>query len=90
MGTWRDFEKKLLSDPEVKKEYDRLAPRYALISELIEARIKHGLSQKQLAEKIGTKQSAIARLETGNINPSIEFLQKVASAMGRTLTIQIK
>lgn len=90
MTKWEDLEKQLLSDPEVKREYDKLQPRYALISQLIEARIKKGLSQKELAEKIGTKQSAIARLESGNINPSLEFLQKVVSAMGRTLNIHIK
>ncbi len=90
MRNWRDLRKELLSDPEVKKEYDRLQPRYALVSQLIEARIKKGLSQKELAEKIGTKQSAIARLESGNINPSIEFLQKVVTAMGRKLNVQIK
>ena len=90
MGTWKELRKKILSDPEVKKEYDKLAPRYTLISQLIEARINNGLSQQQLAEKIGTKQSAIARLESGNVNPSIAFLEKIASAMGRTLSIQIK
>ena len=90
MSKWEDLEKELLSDPEVKKEYDKLQPRYALISQLIEARIKKGLSQKELAEKIGTKQSAIARLESGDVNPSFEFLQKVVTAMGRTLNVQIK
>lgn len=90
MRNWRDLRRELLSNPGVKKEYDRLKPRYELISQLIEARINKGLSQKDLAEKIGTKQSAIARLESGNINPSFEFLQKVVSAMGHTISITIK
>lgn len=90
MSKWEDLEKKLLSDPEVKKEYDKLQPRYALISQLIEARIKKGISQKELAEKVGTKQSAIARFESGDVNPSLEFLQKIATAMGRNLIVQIK
>lgn len=87
MSKWEDLEKELLADPEVKKEYDRLAPRYAVISALIEARLKKGMTQKDIAEKLGTKQSAIARLEGGNINPSLEFLQKIAQVMGYKLTV---
>ncbi len=90
MSRWEDLEKELLSDPETKKEYDRLAPRYAVISNLIEARLKRGLTQGELAEKIGTKQSAIARLEGGNVNPSLEFLQKIAQALGSKLIIQVQ
>lgn len=90
MTTWEKLKRELLEDKEVKKEYDRLAPRYELISQLIEARNKKGLTQKQLAEKVGTRQSAIARLEGGNVNPSIEFLEKVSSALGRKLTVQIQ
>ena len=89
MTKWKDLEKVLLSDPEVKKEYDRLAPRYGVISQLISARLNKGLTQKDVADKLGTKQSAIARLESGNTNPSIEFLQKIATVMGYKLTVQI-
>lgn len=90
MSKWEDLEKELLSDPKTKKEYDKLAPRYAVISTLIDARTKKGLTQKELAQKIGTKQSAIARLESGSINPSLEFLQKIAQVMGYKLTIQLR
>ncbi len=89
MSNWKDLEKELLANPAVKKEYDRLTPRYAIISQLISARLKKGMTQKQIAEKMGTKQSAIARLESGNSNPSISFLEKVASVMGYKLTIKI-
>lgn len=90
MSKWEDLEKELLSDPKVKKEYDKLAPRYTVVSALINARNKKGLTQKELAQKIGTKQSAIARLESGSINPSLEFLQKIAQVMGYKLTIQLR
>ena len=90
MSKWEDLEKKLLSDPEVKKEYDKLRPRYALISQLIKARIENGLTQKQLAEKIGTKQSAIARFESGNYNPTLEFLNKTAEALDKTIEINFR
>ena len=89
MSKWRELEKELLSDPAVKEEYDKLAPRYAVISHLISARLQKGLTQKEIAEKLGTRQSAIARLESGNINPSLDLLQKLAQIMGYKLTIHL-
>ena len=89
MSNWEDLEKELLSDPETKREYDRLAPRYAVISELIGARIKSKMTQQDIAEKVGTKQSAIARLESGNTNPSLDLLQKVAQVMGYKITVHL-
>lgn len=88
MQEWSEVKKELLSAPEVYKEYKKLEPKYKLISELISARTKKGWSQKQLAEKIGTKQSAIARIEGGNANPSFDFLEKVAKALGKKLEIR--
>lgn len=82
MSKWENLEKELLADEATKREFDRLTPRFAVISELIKARIKYKMTQADIARKIGTKQSAIARLESGNINPSLEFLQRVAQAMG--------
>lgn len=90
MSKWKDLEKELLSDKATKREFDRLAPRYAVISEIIAARIKNKMTQKDVAERIGTKQSAIARLESGNVNPSLEFLQKVANVMGYRLTLRLQ
>lgn len=89
MKNWKEVKAEILKDKAVKKEYDRLAPRYAVISELIAARIKNGMTQKQIAEKVGTKQSAIARLESGNVNPSLDFLEKIAKVFGSTLTIRL-
>lgn len=89
MEKWKDFKKELMKDPEVRKEYDALRPQYELAAQIIEARLKKGLSQSQLAEKIGTKQSAIARLESGDYNPSVGFLEKVADATGTRLKIQL-
>lgn len=89
MQSWKEFKKELLKDPEVKKEYDKLQPRYAVISAIIEARVRKGLTQKELASRIGTKQSNIARLESGNGNPSLSFLERMASAMGYKLNIRL-
>jgi len=89
MSKWEDLEKELLSDPETKREFDKLAPHYAVISELIAARIKNKMTQFDVAKKIDTKQSAIARLESGNSNPSLAFLQRVAQVMGYKITIHL-
>lgn len=89
MSKWKDLEKELLSDPATKKEFDKLTPRYAVISQLIEARIKNKMTQLDVAKKVGTKQSAIARLESGNVNPSLEFLQKIATALNAKLSISL-
>ena len=89
MSKWKNLEKELLSDAATKKEFDKLVPRYVVISQLIAARIKNKMTQQDVARKVGTKQSAIARLESGSINPSLEFLQKIAQVMGYKLTIHI-
>ena len=90
MENWETVKKELLKDKEVAREYERLKPRYALISQLIGARVKKGLTQAQLAKKMGTKQSAIARIEGGNSNPSIAFLEKLTQALGSKLIIQLR
>ncbi len=78
-----------LKDPEVKKGYDALELEFSIIEQVIKKRLEKGLSQKQLAEKIGTKQSAISRLESGNANPSVAFLDKISKALGSKLQISI-
>lgn len=90
MKNWKTLKKELLTNKGVLKEYKRLEPRYVLISQLIEARIKRGFTQAELAKRMKTKQSAIARVESGNTNPTIEFLEKMTSAMGSKLKIQVK
>ena len=90
MKNWKTLKKELLKNPKVAAEYAKLEPRYKLISQLIEARNKKGITQEQLAEKVGTRQSAIARLEAGNVSPSIAFLEKITQALGSKLVIQVK
>ena len=79
-----------LKNPKIKAEYDNLEPEFAVIEAVLKARVQKGITQEQLAKKIGTKQSAIARIESGNANPSIGFLQKLAEALGKKLVIQFK
>ena len=90
MKTWKVLKKELLRNKEVAKEHEKLETHYRVISQLIEARLRKGVTQEQLAKKVGTKQSAIARLESGNANPSLEFLEKVTKAVDSKLVIQTK
>lgn len=87
--SFEDFLKKSLKDPEVKAEYDRLEPEFAIIRSIIKKRIEKKMSQKQLAAKMGTQQSALSRLESGTYNPSLAFLKKVSAALGGKLHISI-
>jgi len=65
---------RLLENPEVKAEYDALAPEFEIAAELVKARLRAGLSQAELARRMGTSQSAIARLESGQTLPSTKTL----------------
>lgn len=90
---FRDFneiKKELLKDPEVKREYDRLEPKFALIRSIIDKRIEKNISQEELASRMGTKQSALSRFESGNYNPSLAFMQKVAQALDSKLEIRLR
>ena len=89
MDDLEKLEAELLKNPVFKTEYDALEPEYELIRQIIKARAEKNMTQKQLAEKIGTRQSNIARLESGNYNPSFQFLQKVAGALGKKLTFAL-
>lgn len=82
--------KRLLQDEEFLKEYDKLKPRYAVISQIIEARKEQNLTQAELAKRVGTQKSNISRLESGNYNPSLDFLIKVVHCLGKELDIQIR
>lgn len=85
--TFDEFKKKSLKNPKIKAEYDKLQPEFALIDALIKARAKKNLTQKQLAKKIGTKQSVISRLEIGKANPTFSFLKRLAKALNSNLEI---
>lgn len=79
--TFDDIHTKWMKDPKYKKAYDALEFEFSLVNAIIEARIKKGVTQKMLAEKMGTKQSSIARFESGTYNPTLAFVQKLANAL---------
>lgn len=85
------FRERQLKDVELKKEFDALEKEFALAREIIELRRRQNLTQKQLAERIGTSQPAIARLESGSYeNLSLSFLRRVADALGAIPEVHLK
>lgn len=89
MKNYKQLKSKLLRDKEVKKNYEALKSEFEFITAIIEKRIEKGLTQKMLAKKLGTKQSAISRLESGVYNPSFAFLKKAVNAMNLELKISL-
>jgi transcriptional regulator with XRE-family HTH domain len=87
---WRDLKAELLKNPDFKREYDALEPEYRLLKAIVERRVEMSITQAALAARIGTKQSVIARLESGRANPSIAFLKKVADALDADLDVNIR
>ncbi len=88
--SFESVKKDLMMDEEFKAEYDRLKPRYEIISQIIEARKEMNMTQTELAKKVGTQKSNISRLESGTYNPSLDLLIRVAHCLGKDLEIQIK
>jgi transcriptional regulator with XRE-family HTH domain len=87
----KQFKRRALSRPEVKTAYDALAEEFAFLDEVLRARAESGLTQAEVAERVGTTQSAIARLESAEPkhSPSIATLQKYAKALGYTVQVKL-
>ncbi len=88
MTKFNDFLNDQMKDPEFKAEWDALQPEFSVIQAMIDARKSAGLTQKQLAEKTGIAQADISKLETGNANPSLRTLQRLAAGMGMKMKIE--
>ncbi len=80
----------LMQDDEFRSEYEKLQPRYDIISQIIEARKAQNMTQSELAKLVGTQKSNISRLESGNYNPSLDFLIRVANSLGKNIKIQLQ
>lgn len=90
MTTLKELKARAMKNPKVKVAYDRLADEYALAAALIDARAKARLTQSEVARRMGTTQSVVARLESGRTVPSGATLIKFAKAVGRTLRVQFR
>lgn len=89
MSKLADLKNEFMSDPDNKAAYDALEPEFNLARKLIAARAAAGLSQAEVAERMGTKQSEVSRIEGGRQNISIEKLARFADAVGTKLDIRL-
>jgi ribosome-binding protein aMBF1 (putative translation factor) len=86
---FEEFKARVLCDPAVRAEYDALAPAFEIAAELVRARLRAGLSQAELAARMGTSQSTIARLESGQTLPSTKTLLRFAQATGSRFQVRL-
>ena len=87
--TFEDHLKELMKDPEFRDAYLESQPEYEIVRKIIQARIQRGVNQAILAKKMKTGQSAISRLESGNANPTLNFLKRLAKALDSRLEIRL-
>ena len=84
-----ELKARLLANPKVKAEHDALAPEFDISAELVKARLRVGLSQAELAARMGTSQSAFARLESGQTLPSAKTLLRFAEGTGGKFHVRL-
>lgn len=87
--SWDDIKAGRKDSPERRRGYDKAGRAIRLAFEIRRLREARGLSQRELAERVGTTQSAIARLEAGNNSPSLPTLDRIAAALGAELTVSL-
>ena len=88
-----DFEKHLakqMKDPEFAAAYDELEVQYAFARQVIAARLAAGITQAELAQRVGTSQANISKLEHGTLNPSFDMARRVAVGLGKRLNITMQ
>lgn len=88
MSDFRAYLNEQLQDPEFAVEYEALQPEKDYIMAMLSARHEQGLTQKELAERCGIRQSNISRIEHGESSPTIATLQKIAAGLGKQLHIE--
>ena len=90
MTKLRDLKEHFMKDPAFREAYALADEEFALIEALIRARAAAKLTQAELAERLGTTQSAVARLEGGRVSPSFATLRRYAAATGTRLTVALE
>ena len=90
MKTLQSLKAELLSDADTRAEYDALADEFNMARELIAARSRAGLTQGEVAARMGTTQSVVARLESGKRAPSMRSVQRYAQAVGARAVVHLE
>lgn len=87
---WDEYEQQLLAKPGVQTAMGETAIEYEVARAVLEARLNKGLSQKELAAQLHTKQSVISRVENAKTKPSLDFLERLADVLGYSLQVNFK
>jgi ribosome-binding protein aMBF1 (putative translation factor) len=90
MARISDMHKKWMKEPKYRKAYEALEEEFVLASAVMDVRNRAGLTQAQLARKMGTTQPVVARLESGRTRPSMRTLDRLAEATGSRLRISFE
>jgi predicted transcriptional regulator len=90
MKTLKALRVELLADPDTRAEYDAMANEFGMARELIAARSRAGLTQGEVAERMGTTQSVVARLESGKQAPFMRTVQRYAQAVGARAVVHLE
>ncbi|MDD3402259.1 MAG: helix-turn-helix transcriptional regulator [Hespellia sp.] len=90
MTSFREDLENRLKNPEFAKEYEKLRIEKELVKLIIRTRNEAGMTQKELAERTGIRQSNISRIESGSSSPRIDTLRKIAEGLGKQLVVQFK
>ena len=88
MTKFNDYLSEQMKDPAFKEEWEALEPEFTIMQAMIDARKASGLTQKQLSERTGIAQADISKLESGNANPSLKTLQRLAAGMGMKVKVE--
>ena len=87
MSDFRNYLKEQLKDSNFAEEYEAQKPEYEAIRAVIAARLEQHMTQKELAQKTGIRQSNISRIESGSTSPTVETLARIAAGLGKQLKI---
>lgn len=85
-----DLHKKWMKEPKYRRAYDALGEEFALAESMVAARARAGLTQDELAKRMGTTQPVVARIESGRVLPSTRTLERYARATGTTLKVSFE
>jgi DNA-binding XRE family transcriptional regulator len=87
---WKEHKQQLMKDAKFRNAYDALETEYRVAAELIRLRLSCGMTQAELAKAIDTKQTSIARIESGAYLPSLSMIKKIADALDADIEIKLK
>lgn len=90
MSKVHDLHQKWMQDDAYRSAHEELAPEFEIAHAVIQARAQANLTQEQLAARMSTTQSVIARLESGRVRPSTQTLERLAKATGTRLRISFE